>query len=149
LRIMEPIILASSSPQRQVIFKQLNIPFKVVTPSFDEVKPNDIDILETPEYFAAQKVKSVVKMFPTNQTLDWVLGADTSIIYNNKLFGKPKALLFLMGRFNIWKPKHRKIRLLLKLFQKKKLIGISIAENGMEPQEAIVFKGLHNVLSQI
>jgi len=90
LRIMEPIILASSSPQRQVIFKQLNIPFKVVTPSFDEVKPNDIDILETPEYFAAQKVKSVVKMFPTNQTLDWVLGADTSIIYNNKLFGKPK-----------------------------------------------------------
>jgi septum formation protein len=87
---MEPIILASSSPRRQEIFKQLNIPFKVIAPSFVEVKPNDISIFDAPEYFAAQKVISVVKMFPTDQNLDWVFGADTSIVYDGKLFGKPK-----------------------------------------------------------
>lgn len=87
---MEPIILASSSPRRQEIFKQLNIPFKVISPSFKEERPDNITVKDTSEYFAAQKVRSVVKMFPVDQHIGWILGADTSIIYNDKLYGKPK-----------------------------------------------------------
>ncbi|OJF77694.1 MAG: septum formation protein Maf [Treponema sp. CETP13] len=87
---MEPIILASSSPRRQEIFKQLNIPFKVMASDFEETKPDNISLQEAPEYFAAQKVRSVVRMFPANQQVGWIFGADTSIIFNNKMYGKPR-----------------------------------------------------------
>lgn len=86
---MEPIILASSSPRRQEILKKLNVPFRVVVPSFEEIKPDDIPIEEAPEYFAAKKVESVVKQYSNEQNVTWVLGADTSIIYGGKMYGKP------------------------------------------------------------
>ena len=33
---MEPIVLASTSPRRQDILKGLGIPFRVMTPAYDE-----------------------------------------------------------------------------------------------------------------
>ncbi|HZK19816.1 MAG TPA: Maf family protein [Treponemataceae bacterium] len=87
---MEPIILASKSPRRQKILKKLNIPFMVVVPDFKEEKPENIRLEKAPEYFAAEKVKSVVNILSTNQDLGWVFSADTAIFLNNKLYGKPK-----------------------------------------------------------
>lgn len=89
---MEPIILASSSLRRQEILKSLNIPFQVMMPEIEEIIPEEIDIENAPEYFATEKVKAVVKMFPTQQTIPWILGADTVIISKNKLYGKPKSI---------------------------------------------------------
>lgn len=89
--IMEPIILASSSPRRQDILKKLNVPFRVVVPSFNEVLPPDISVTDAPEYFASKKVESVVKQCSNNQNVAWVLGADTAIIYDGKLYGKPSG----------------------------------------------------------
>ncbi|MBQ0167331.1 MAG: septum formation protein Maf [Treponema sp.] len=88
---MEPIILASSSPRRQDILRKLNVPFRVVVPSFKEVLPPDISVEDASEYFASKKVESVVKQCSANQTVPWVLGADTSVIYEGKLFGKPSG----------------------------------------------------------
>ena len=87
---MEPIILASASPRRQEILSNLNIPFKIIFPDVDETLPEDISLENAPEYFATKKVQSVIKMFPPEQTLPWILGADTAIIYKNKLYGKPE-----------------------------------------------------------
>lgn len=87
---MEPIILASASPRRQEILSNLNIPFKIMFPDVDETLPEDISLENAPEYFATKKVQSVIKMFPPEQTLPWILGADTAIIYKNKLYGKPE-----------------------------------------------------------
>lgn len=87
---MEPIILASSSPRRQEILKKLNIPFLVHPSNFDEILPEDIPVEEASEYFAAKKVEDVVRSFPTDREIPWVLGADTVIIFNKKIYGKPK-----------------------------------------------------------
>lgn len=87
---MEPIILASASPRRQEILKNLNIPYKIMFPNIDEVLPEEIKLEDAPEYLATKKVQSVIKMFPPEQTLPWILGADTAIIYKDKLYGKPK-----------------------------------------------------------
>ena len=86
---MEPIILASASPRRQEILTNLNIPFKIMFPDADESIPEDVTLENIPEYLATKKVQSVVKMFPPEQTIPWILGADTAIICKDKLYGKP------------------------------------------------------------
>ena len=87
---MDAIVLASSSPRRQDILKQLNIPFIVNPSHIDEVIPQDIDLENAPEYLASKKVDAVVHSLPADQEIPWVLGADTLILYKNKVLGKPK-----------------------------------------------------------
>ncbi|WP_147614674.1 Maf family protein [Treponema pectinovorum] len=87
---MEPIILASSSPRRQEILKLLNIPFRVVLPTFKEEYPLDMQIESIPEFLATRKVDSVARSAPQGTEYPWILGADTIIVHENKILGKPK-----------------------------------------------------------
>lgn len=87
---MEPIILASSSPRRQEILKKLDIPFIVNPANIEETYPKDLPLEQIPEYLASKKVEAVVKSTPADQELKWVLGADTVILFNRKIYGKPK-----------------------------------------------------------
>lgn len=88
---MEPIILASSSPRRQEILKMLKIPFRVIIPNIDETLTSAIDLEQIPELLAREKVTAVIHSLPTGQEIPWVLGADTLIVYNNKVMGKPET----------------------------------------------------------
>jgi len=88
---MDPIILASSSPRRQEILKLLNIPFQVIMPNFEEIAPEDMDIEKIPEYFATKKVESVAKSLPAGMEIPWILGADTIVVYKDKIYGKPES----------------------------------------------------------
>lgn len=87
---MEPIILASSSPRRQEILKLLNIPFRVVLPTFKEEYPLDMQIESIPEFLATRKVDSVARSAPQGTEYPWILGADTIIVHENKILGKPR-----------------------------------------------------------
>jgi len=86
---MKPIILASSSPRRQEILKLLNIPYQVKVANFDEKYPDDMALEEVPEYLASRKVDAVVRTYPDGHEIPWVLGADTMILLDGKLYGKP------------------------------------------------------------
>lgn len=87
---MDPIILASSSPRRQEILKLLNIPFVVNPPDIDESISDNIPSEKIPEYLACKKVNAVVRKIAISQeTVGWVLGADTVIHFKGKLYGKP------------------------------------------------------------
>ena len=96
---MENIILASSSPRRQEILKMLRIPFQVIAPNLDESLYTTKNPLELPEVIAKAKVQAVVRTLPPKQVIPWVLGADTLVVMNQKIYGKPKdpgeALTFL------------------------------------------------------
>ncbi|MGP1586820.1 MAG: Maf family protein [Treponemataceae bacterium] len=87
---MEPIILASSSQRRQEIFKQLGIPFRVMIPEIDETAPSDMNIHDIAEFLATKKVNSVLHALPPNQAVSWIFGADTLVIKDNKVYGKPQ-----------------------------------------------------------
>ncbi len=96
---MIPIILASSSPRRQEILKLLNIPFFVNPSNIDEEVPDNIKLKSVPEYLACKKTSAVAHQISANrEDLGWILGADTVIYYNKKLYGKPanKAEAFEM-----------------------------------------------------
>ena len=89
---MEPIILASSSPRRQEILRLLNIPFAVNPANIDEVYPDDVAIDSAAEYIAVEKVKAIIKSIPDGQTVPWILGADTVIVFGGRIYGKPSSM---------------------------------------------------------
>ena len=86
---MEPVILASSSPRRQEILKLLNIPYQVIMPNIDETVSTGLEPEDVPELFAREKVAAVVRSLPSDREIQWVLGADTVIIFEGNVYGKP------------------------------------------------------------
>ena len=74
---VDPLILASTSPQRRAILEQLGIPFDVVAPDFHEAPGT------SPLERAAGKARSV------DGGERPVLGVDTEVLLDGELLGKP------------------------------------------------------------
>jgi septum formation protein len=74
---VDPLILASTSPQRRAILEQLGIPFEVVAPDFHEAPGT------SPLERAAGKARSV------DGSGRPVLGVDTEVLLDGDLLGKP------------------------------------------------------------
>ncbi len=81
------IILASSSPRRQELFKELNIPFKTQIKNIDEHYPNNLKAKEITEYLAKLKAKEFEKELAPETV---VITADTIVWFENKCLEKPK-----------------------------------------------------------
>ena len=75
-----PLILASTSPQRRAILEQLRIPFDPVPPDYEEEPGVD------PVEHARAKARSVGRIAGDRP----VLGVDTEVLCNGRLFGKPR-----------------------------------------------------------
>jgi septum formation protein len=71
-----PIILASRSPQRRAILEQLDIPFDVVPPKYEEHGDDPLEL-------AAGKARSV------DGGDQPVLGVDTEVVVDGEALGKP------------------------------------------------------------
>lgn len=83
------IILASNSPRRKEILNQLNLGFKVIPSSFEEL-PVDMEPHKLAEHFAYMKAKDVYKQHTDIRQKDtYILGSDT-IVYSGRIMGKPK-----------------------------------------------------------
>jgi len=81
-----PLVLASISPRRKAILKQIGIPFEPAGSMIEETlygqtQPEDIAC-----HIATQKVKSIEHAYNNR----WILGADTIVVINKTIFGKPK-----------------------------------------------------------
>ena len=83
---MVTLILASNSPRRKQILKEMGLEFKVIPSNYDEKLENDIFTYEKIEDLATQKCLDVVKRVD-NASL--VLAADTVVVLKNKILGKP------------------------------------------------------------
>jgi septum formation protein len=80
-----PLLLASRSPQRRAILKQLGIPFDVVEPDYDEHAPELADAAEVVRDHARGKARSVASQADDRP----VLGVDTEVVLQGQIFGKP------------------------------------------------------------
>ena len=84
------IILASNSPRRRELLAGLDIPFQVkVLPGVSESYPEDLPVDQIPEYIAQEKAAAYKGMIGENEL---VLTADTVVILDNEVLGKPKGL---------------------------------------------------------
>lgn len=81
------IYLASASPRRSELLKQVHIPFKVVSSSYEEENSSPLGPSDLVMAQALGKAKeALVKL----EEEDVVLGADTIVVFDNKVLGKPK-----------------------------------------------------------
>ncbi|MBU1042809.1 MAG: septum formation protein Maf [Candidatus Omnitrophica bacterium] len=84
---MKKIILASCSPRRKQLLKQAGLKI-VISPSMlreNPIKPKQ-DPVTYALLLALAKAESVARRFKAGL----VIGADTIVVVNNKIFGKPK-----------------------------------------------------------
>ena len=83
---MGKIILASSSPRRQNILKQNNYDFEIVPSPYVEDHTRTDFSYDFVESLALNKAKAVV---PRVKEPAKIIGADTVVVLNNEILGKP------------------------------------------------------------
>ena len=80
------IILASSSPRRQELLKTAGVDFTVAVSDVEEYLNPALPPDEAAIDVARQKAREIAKKY----LLDCVIGADTIVVINNTILGKPK-----------------------------------------------------------
>jgi septum formation protein len=85
---LPPVILASTSPRRSELLKQLGVKFKVIASEAPEDEHEFLTAMETCQLNAYRKARAVAKKHPDSL----VLGADTLVYLDGKPFGKPADL---------------------------------------------------------
>lgn len=83
---MNKIILASASPRRKELLRQIGIPFEVRVSHVEE-KINDTQPQAVVEALARQKAEAVFAASPEDTVL--VIGADTIVVLDGRILGKP------------------------------------------------------------
>lgn len=84
---MQKIILASQSPRRKQLLEWAEIPFDIITSNIDESFPENLPADEVPVFIARNKALAVQKKL--NDSTQIILAADTLVILNEKIIGKP------------------------------------------------------------
>jgi septum formation protein len=79
------LVLASASPRRQEILRNAGIPFTVQAADIDETPLKDEPPRDCAERLAREKALAVWRMRPG----DLVLGADTIVVVDGAILGKP------------------------------------------------------------
>jgi septum formation protein len=90
------LILASASPRRSELLKQMVVRFEVVTADVEEIGGSDG---WSPEEVAIENAGLKARAVASRHPERWVLGADTVVALGERLFGKPasreEAAMFL------------------------------------------------------
>jgi septum formation protein len=95
MNIKKKIILASSSPRRQFLFRQIGFDFEIVPSNFEEVFDTSMSPQENALKLSKAKAFDIAEKFQNA----FVVGADTIVVLNGDIMGKPRddsdALLML------------------------------------------------------
>lgn len=81
-----PIYLASKSPRRRKLLKQINLSFKAFSVDLDEEILDGEHPIQTVKRLAEHKMNEAKKKVETGI----IITADTIVVLNNKVLGKPR-----------------------------------------------------------
>ncbi len=85
---LPPLILASASPRRAELLRQLKLNFTIVPSDATEISDGQLSPRELCQINAHRKARAVAKKIPDAL----VLGADTLVFLGREIFGKPRNL---------------------------------------------------------
>ncbi|MBR1714530.1 MAG: septum formation protein Maf [Treponema sp.] len=88
---MDTLILASSSPRRKELLETMGIPFKIHPANCDESIPEGTEAEDASKIIAERKVLSLLERLSELEKKQFILGADTTVIFSGKIYGKPKS----------------------------------------------------------
>ncbi|MBQ7207939.1 MAG: septum formation protein Maf [Lentisphaeria bacterium] len=114
------LYLASESPRRRELLKKLGFPFIAETAHVTELEQADetCSVSLLPEANSKLKAQAVSRRHPE----DTVIGADTSIILDDKILGKPRDL-----------PDARRVLTLLSGRSHEVITGVTVMRAGTRP----------------
>lgn len=82
------IVLASKSPRRQELLKGIGVVFSILTKEVDESFPTRLPLIDVAPFLSLKKAKAFEDVeLPENYM---VITADTVVIVENEILGKPK-----------------------------------------------------------
>ena len=82
------IVLASKSPRRQELLKGIGVDFTILTKEVDESFPSRLPLIDVAPFLSLKKAKAFEDTeLPDNYM---VITADTVVIVENEILGKPK-----------------------------------------------------------
>ncbi len=87
-----PLILASGSPRRQEMLAQVGLDFTVCVSEINE----HLNANEEPEFFVKRLAKEKA-MAVVDQAKSWVLAADTVVVIDGQILGKPASTAEAVG----------------------------------------------------
>jgi septum formation protein len=94
VKIMQKIILASQSPRRKQLLEWAEVPFEIIVADTDESYPKHLSPDEIAVYIARNKALAIHKQLLEGskilQELKPILAADTIVVLQNDIIGKPK-----------------------------------------------------------
>lgn len=85
-----PLVLASSSPRRQQLIELLGLPYDIVVKPGDEQTRPGLSPKEVVRQLALRKARAVYDDIKEENKSSIVIGADTVVVLNGKVLGKPK-----------------------------------------------------------
>lgn len=85
---MEKIILASGSPRRKQLLELAEISFEVIVSNIEETFPEELSPSQTAMHIAENKAAAVQKKLD-NGDVQTIIAADTVVVLNNEILGKP------------------------------------------------------------
>ena len=89
---MQPLILDSQSPRRQMLLTWADVPFEVIVSDSDETYPATMDLNEVPVYIAKNKAQAVyekiILSYPQHSNKN-IVAADTIVVLEGNVLGKP------------------------------------------------------------
>jgi septum formation protein len=123
---MKKIILASQSPRRKQILEWAEVSFDIIVSESDETFPSNLSPAEAAIHIAKNKALAVIKNSNTDLP---VLAADTIVVLNSRIIGKPnnraeaiEILVSLSGK------QHQVITGVAILFQQKEILFTDITD---------------------
>jgi septum formation protein len=87
IKLNRNLVLASQSPRRAELLNLAGFSFEIRVIEVDESVPSHLPAPEIAEYIAAQKMEA---QKPYMKSGELIITADSVVVLNNKVFGKPK-----------------------------------------------------------
>ena len=81
------IILASTSPRRRSLLEQIGVQFEIIPSTIEE----DISLKLNPDEFVEHYAELKAKNVSQNRHDSLVIGADTVVVFNGSILGKPRS----------------------------------------------------------
>ena len=82
---MARIVLASRSPRREALLRQVGLDFEVLSSDLEEQWPEGLPPAEVAAHLALEKAQSIASQLDSGL----VIGADTAVVVDGRVLGKP------------------------------------------------------------
>lgn len=86
MKMSRPLILASGSPRRQFLMREVGFEFAIEKPDVEENFPEDLPIRDVARYLAMKKAE----VFRGRLSNEIVVTADTVVVVDNRILNKPQ-----------------------------------------------------------